>query len=109
MSLEDLTEDVEDTYENLEGNLDLELDEETRRELTMLQAALDAEDSQELVRRAIHLFFQSTVETGQLDFHLRSTYDVTYDEYLAGMTYDDMTGGMEFPQPTEKEDRRYQF
>jgi len=109
MSLDDLAADVEDTYDELSGELALDLDEETLRELTMLQAALDAEDSEALVRRAIHLFFQSTVETGRLDFHLRSAYDVTYDEYLSGMTYEEMTGGAEFPQPAQKDDRRYQF
>ncbi|WP_460921221.1 hypothetical protein [Salinarchaeum chitinilyticum] len=109
MSLDDLTADVESTYDDLEGDLTLDLDEETRRELTMLQAALDADDSEEIVKRALHLFFQSTVESGRLDFHLRSTYDVTYDEYLSGMTYDEMTGADQFPQPAENDDRRYQF
>ena len=109
MTLDDLVDDVEATYDSLDGELTLDLDEETRRELTMLQTTLDAEDADEIVRRAIHLFFQSTVETGRLDFHLRSTYDVTYDEYLSGMTYEDMTGASQFPQPTENDDRRYQF
>jgi hypothetical protein len=109
MSLDDLTADVEATYDDLEGDLTLDLDEETRRELTMLQTVLDADDADEIVKRAIHLFFQSTVETGRLDFHLRSTYDVTYDEYLSGMTYDEMTGADQFPQAQQDDDRRYQF
>jgi len=109
MSLDDLTADVEATYDDLEGDLSIDLDEETRRELTMLQTVLDGDDADEIVKRAIHLFFQSTVETGRLDFHLRSTYDVTYDEYLSGMTYDEMTGADQFPQPKENDDRRYQF
>lgn len=109
MGLDDLTADVEETYSTLPPELALELDEETRRELTMLQTALDVEDPETLIQRAIHLFFQSTVETGRLDFHLRSTYDVTYDEYLTGMTYEEMTGAGAFPQPQQNDDRRYQF
>ncbi|AGN02159.1 hypothetical protein L593_11070 [Salinarchaeum sp. Harcht-Bsk1] len=109
MTLEDLEADVQATYDALNEDLELALDEETRRELTMLQTVLDAEDADEIVKRAVHLFFQSTVETGRLDFHLRSTYDVTYDEYLSGMTYDEMTGAGQFPQPAENDDRRYQF
>jgi len=107
MSLDDLEADVEDAYADIDGDLDVTLDEETKRELTMLVAALDPEDPEDLVRRAVHLLFQSAVETGKLDFHLRSTYDVTYDEYLSGMTFDDMTGG--FPQDQQKDERRYQF
>jgi hypothetical protein len=52
--------------------------------------------------------FQTAVETGNLDFHLRNAYDVTYDEYLSGMTFEEMTGG-QFPQQQQKDDRRYQF
>ena len=107
MSLEDLTADVEDAYSAL-GEAELALDEESRMELAMLMTALDAEDASSLVQRAVHILFQSTVDTGKLDFHLRSTYDVTYDEYLSGMTYDEMTGGMDFGQGDE-DDRRYQF
>lgn len=109
MGLPELTEDVETTYQNLDESLDAELDEGTKRELTMLLTALDTENHEELLERAIHTLFQATVETGQLDFHLRSTYDVTYDEYLSGMTYDEMSGAAAFPQPQENEDRRYQF
>ena len=109
MGLEDLTADVEDTYQSLPAELSLALDEETRRELTMLQTALDEDDPTLLLERALHLFFQTTVDTGRLDFHLRSQYDVTYDEYLAGMSYDEMTGGGAFPQPQQNDDRRYQF
>jgi hypothetical protein len=104
MSLDDLETDVELAYEDLD---DYEfLDRESRQELAMLSAALDA-DTDELLRRAVHVLFQSTTETGRLDFHLRSTYDVTYDEYLSGMTYDQMAGGTEFQQSDD--DRRYQF
>jgi hypothetical protein len=42
-----------------------------------------------------------------LDFHLRQGYDVTYDEYLSGMTYDEMTGADQYPQ--RDDERRYQM
>ncbi|MXR19421.1 hypothetical protein [Halobacterium bonnevillei] len=104
MSLDDLETDVELASDDLD---DYEfLDRESRQELAMLSAALDA-DTDELLRRAVHVLFQSTTETGRLDFHLRSTYGVTYDEYLSGMTYDQMAGGTEFQQSDD--DRRYQF
>jgi hypothetical protein len=108
MSLDDLEADIESTYTDIDEDLDVSLDEETKRELTMLVAALDPEEPVDLIRRAVHLLFQSTVETGKLDFHMRSTYDVTYDEYLSGMTFDEMTGN-DFPQDQQKDDRRYQF
>jgi hypothetical protein len=72
----------------------------------MLVAVLDA-DPGDLVRRGVHALFRSTVDTAQLDFHLRGAYGVTYEEYLSGMTYDEMTGAAEFPQPDDE--RRYQF
>jgi len=109
MSLDDLTETVQDNYGALDEELAVTTDRETRNELAMLEAALDPEDTDELVRRAVHMLFQSTVETGRLDFHLRSTYDVTYDEYLSGMTFDEMTGADQFPQSGDPDDRRYQF
>jgi hypothetical protein len=71
----------------------------------MLGAAMET-DEDELLRRAVHMLFQTAVETGTLDFHLRSGFDVTYDEYLSGMTYEEMGGG--FPQQDD-DDRRYQF
>jgi hypothetical protein len=55
------------------------------------------------------MLFQTAVETGNLDFHLRSGYDVTYDEYLSGMTFEEMTGADQFPQSGDPDDRRYQF
>lgn len=109
MGREELTTDVEETYQSLPTELTLALDEETRRELTMLQTALDEDDPESLLERAVHLFFQTTVDTGRLDFHLRSQYDVTYDEYLAGMSYEEMTGAAGFPQAQQNDDRRYQF
>ena len=107
MSLEDLTDEVEAANAELR-DADLELDREARTELAMLVAALDSDDPSELVRRGIQLLFQTTVDTGKLDFHLRSEYDVTYDEYLAGMSYEEMAGGD--PLQSEDENRnRYQF
>ncbi len=108
MSLDDLTEDIEDQYADLGDAVDAELDRETRNELAMLSVALEPEETDELLRRAVHMLFQTAVETGNLDFHLRSQYDVTYDEYLSGMTFEEMTGG-QFPQQQQKDDRRYQF
>ncbi|MFB6172144.1 MAG: hypothetical protein ABEJ23_06395 [Haloarculaceae archaeon] len=108
MSLEDLQEDVSESYADLGEDLSVTLDRETRNELALLSAAYRPDDADELVRRAVHVLFQSSVETGQLDFHLRSGYDVTYDEYLSGMTYEEMTGGgVEYPQ--RDDERRYQF
>ena len=104
MSLDDLETDVELSFDDL-GDYEF-LDRESRQELAMLTAALDA-DTDELLRRAVHLLFQSTTETGRLDFHLRSTYDVTYDEYISGMTYAEMTGADQFAAGDD--DRRYQF
>lgn len=106
MSLEPLGDDVEATYDDLGESMTVSLDRETKHELALLTAVLAADPS-DLVRRAVHLLFQTTVDTGKLDFHLRSEYDVTYDEYLAGMTYDEMTGADQFPQTDD--DRRYQF
>jgi len=108
MSLEDLTDDVEDRYADFGDGLAVELDRETRNELAMLAAALEPDEPDELLRRAVHMLFQTAVETGKLDFHLRSGYDVTYDEFLSGMTFDEMTGGG-FPQQQQNDDRRYQF
>ncbi|MFB6070154.1 MAG: hypothetical protein ABEJ76_03950, partial [Halanaeroarchaeum sp.] len=87
MTLEDLTDDVEAAYASLK-DLDVSLDEESRTELALLAAAFDEDDPADLVQRAVHVLFQSSVDSGKVDFHLRSRYDVTYDEYLSGMTYD---------------------
>jgi hypothetical protein len=109
MTLDELQDDVTENYSDIDEECTVTLDGETRNELAMLSAALDPEDTDELVRRAIHMLFQSTVERGTLDFHLRSAYDCTYDEYLSGMTFDEMTGADQFPQPQDNDDRRYQF
>jgi len=107
MSLDDLNDDVQDSYGDLTDELSVSLDRETRNELALLEAALEPDDTDELVRRAIHLLFQSTVDTGKLDFQLRSAYDVTYDEYLSGMTFEEMTGADQYPSMDDE--RRYQF
>lgn len=107
MTLDHLTTDVEDAYRELGEQLDVSLDRETRNELALLTAAYDPESTDELVRRAVHELFQRAVETGNLDFHLRSSYDCTYDEYLSGMTYEEMTGQNQYPELDD--DRRYQF
>ena len=109
MTLDDLQEDLQATYAELGSPLAVDLDRETKNELAMLSVALDPEDPDELVRRAVHMLFQSTVERGTLDFHLRSGFDCTYDEYLSGMTFDEMTGADQFPQAQDNDDRRYQF
>lgn len=108
MSLDDLNDDVEAAYSALK-DVTVTLDEESRTELALLAAALDTDDTTDLVQRAVHMLFQSTVDTGKLDFHLRSRYDVTYDEYLSGMTYEEMTGAAAFPQQDDEDQRRYQF
>jgi hypothetical protein len=106
MSLDDLNADVKDAYGDLGDDLAVDLDRETRNELAMLVAAFDGDEG-ELVRRAIHALYRSTVDTGDLDFHLRQGYDVTYDEYLSGMTYDEMSGGS-VSQASQSDERRYQ-
>ncbi|QRV14836.1 hypothetical protein JMJ58_18245 [Haloterrigena salifodinae] len=107
MSLDDLNDDVTDAYSALDEDLTVSLDRETRNELALLETALEPEETDELVRRAIHMLFQSTIDTGKLDFQLRTAYDVTYDEYLSGMTFEEMTGADQYPAMDDE--RRYQF
>ncbi|MFC7201936.1 hypothetical protein ACFQJC_00260 [Haloferax namakaokahaiae] len=107
MTLDDLSDDVQESYKNLGDELDVSLDRETRHELAMLTALYDPDDVDELVRRAVHTLFQSALDRGQLDFHLRQGYDVTYDEYLSGMTYEEMTGQTQAPPRDDV--RRYQM
>ncbi len=107
MSLDALTDEVEATYADLGEECTVALDRETRNELALLATALEPESTDELFRRAVHMLFQTAVDTGKLDFQLRSGYDVTYDEYLSGMTYDEMTGANDYPQLDDE--RRYQF
>ena len=97
MSLDDLDDDVMAVYGGLNDEHAVELDRETKNELAMLAAVFDA-DVDELVRRGVHALFRSTVDTGDLDFHLRQGYDVTYDE---------MTGADQYPQRADE--RRYQM
>jgi hypothetical protein len=109
MSLDELSADIEATYTELDEELPVSLDRETRNELALLAAAYDPDDLDELVRRGVHMLFQSAVDTGNIDFHLRSGYDVTYDEYLSGMTYEEMAGGAGAGGPPDRDDtRRYQ-
>lgn len=107
MSLDDLDEEIQKSYAGFDDELTLSLDRETRNELALLEAALEPDETDELVRRAIHMLFQRTVDTGKLDFQLRSSYDVTYDEYLSGMTFEEMTGADQYPSMDDE--RRYQF
>ncbi|MFC5366385.1 hypothetical protein [Salinirubrum litoreum] len=107
MSLDDLNDDVTAAYSELDDELPVALDRETKNELAMLTAAFDTAETDEVVRRAIHQLFQTTVDRGTLDFHLRQGYDVTYDEYLSGMTYEEMTGADQYPQ--RDDERRYQL
>jgi hypothetical protein len=104
VSLDDLNAAVAETNGELGEELTVELDRETRNELAMLAAIFDG-DPGELVRRGVHALFRTTVDTGDMDFHLRQGFDVTYDEYLAGVTYDEMSGGATTPQ--RDDDRRY--
>ena len=107
MTLDELQDDVTENYSDIDEECTVTLDGETRNELAMLVAAYDPDSADELVRRAVHELFQRSVETGNLDFHLRSSYDCTYDEYLSGMTYEEMTGQNQYPELDD--DRRYQF
>ncbi len=106
MGLDDLDDEIRTEYANLDDSIELDLDRQSRNELAVLLAALDSAPD-ELVRRGIHTLFRSTVDTGDLDFHLRRQFDVTYDEYLSGMTYDEMTGGGQYGQ--RDDERRYQM
>jgi len=106
MSLDELNDDIEAAYGDLDDEVTVELGREARHELAMLIAALD-DDAEDLLERAVHLLFQTSIDTAKLDFHLRGEYDLTYDEYLSGMTYEEMTGGEAFSAPDD--DRRYQF
>ena len=110
MGLDDLSDDIENSYADLGEELAVDLDSETRNELAMLESVYEPDGTDELVRRAIHMLFQTAVETGNLDFHLRSGYDVTYDEYLSGMTFDEMAGGgTDLFAGNDENARRYQF
>jgi len=108
MSLDELNDDIESAYGDLGDEVTVALGREAKHELAMLMAALD-DDEGVLIERAIHLLFQTSIDTAKLDFHLRGEYDVTYDEYLMGVTMDTYNDQQGFPQPDENDDRRYQF
>lgn len=105
MSLDELDDALSERNRALGDELDVELDRETRQELAFLLAAFDG-DVDELVRRGVHTVFRSAVDTGDLDFHLRTAFDVTYDEYLAGITYDD-AADRQGRTGRQDDDRRY--
>jgi hypothetical protein len=106
MSLDSLDDDVMEQYSVLGDEATVTLDRETKNELAMLLSAFGG-DEEELLRRGIHALFKEVVRSGDLDFHLRNGYDVTYDEYLAGATYEEMTGGNQYPD--RDDERRYQM
>ncbi|XVH31847.1 hypothetical protein ACNS7O_01315 [Haloferacaceae archaeon DSL9] len=101
MGLDELNADIEAAYGEFDDEVTVDLDRETKNELAMLSAAFGGDDPAELVRRSIHLLYRQTVDSGDLDFHLRTAYDLTYDEYLAGVTYDDMAGSDTLPSLDE--------
>lgn len=108
MGLQDLNGEVKSAYSDLDDETTVELGREAKHELAMLIAALD-EDEEDLIERAVHLLFQTSIDTAKLDFHLRGEYDVTYDEYLMGATMDSY---MEQGQPggqDDRDNRRYQM
>ncbi len=108
VSLEKLSASVESSYSDIGERREVELDRETRNELAMLVAAYDPADVEELLRRGVHALFRRSIDTGNLDFQLRAEYDCTYDEFLSGMTYGEMAGGVQRPERDGNE-RRYQF
>ena len=107
MSLDELTEEVAAQYSDLDDAVEVDIDRETKNELAMLAAAFDVDDPAELFVRGVHLLYRQTVDTGDLDFHLRSGFNVTYDEYLSGMSYEEMTG--ESTLPSLDDSNRYRM
>jgi hypothetical protein len=104
VTVDDLDDDIDDAAATLGDSVAVDLDRETQQELATLLAVFDG-DPKELLRRGVHELFRRTVDTGDLDFQLRRSYDLTYDEYLAGVSYEEMAGG---PDPRPNDDRRYQ-
>lgn len=107
MSLPAFNEDLDSALASLDEEIEVSLDWQTRRELALLSAVYQPETVDEVVRRAIHLLTQDAVDRGSIDYHLRTRYDITYDEYLAGMTYEEMSHGT--PATSDEDDRRYRF
>jgi hypothetical protein len=109
MGLEDLNGEIESAYADLGDEVTVELGREARHELAMLVAALD-EEGADLIERAVHLLFRTSIDTAKLDFHLRGEYDVTYDEYLMGETMDTyMDQGQAGLKDDDRDNRRYQM
>jgi hypothetical protein len=106
MGLDELDDEVLQQYSDIGDDAEVELDRETKNELAMLLAAF-GDDEEALFRRGVHALFEQAVRSGNLDFHLRSGYDVTYDEYLAGATYEEMSGAGQYPE--RDDERRYQM
>ncbi|MFW6448060.1 MAG: hypothetical protein ACOC0X_00805 [Halobacteriota archaeon] len=106
MGVEAFAEAVDDRYRTLGDDVTVDLDEQARTELAVLLAAFEPPSVDEVVRRAVHLLARDAIERGQVDLQLRRRHGITYDEYLAGMTYDEMTGEVPAPEP---DDRRYRF
>lgn len=107
MSLEAFSRAVDDRYRSIGSEVTVSLDERTRTELAVLAATFEPESMDDLVRRAVHLLTRDAIDRGDVDMVLRRRHDVTYDEYLAGMTYEEMAG--ENPKPAADDDRRYRF
>lgn len=108
MSLTELTAEIDAILDQLDDEYAVTLDGQTRRELALLVAVYEPDTVDDIVRRAIHQFTQSAVDRGSIDQQLRTRFDLTYDEYLAGMTYEEM-GGTQAPSAGEEDDRRYRF
>ncbi|MFP4590688.1 MAG: hypothetical protein ACLFMX_01515 [Halobacteriales archaeon] len=106
MSLDAFAEAVDERYRGLDDAVTVDLDEQTRTELAVLLAAFEPTSVGEVVRRAVHLLARDAIDRGQVDLQLRRRHDITYDEYLAGMTYDEMAGEVPTSEP---DDRRYRF
>ncbi|WP_435358789.1 hypothetical protein [Haloarchaeobius sp. DFWS5] len=103
----ELEADVERTYADL-ATFEADLDRQTRMELAMLATGLGT-DANDLVKQAVHQFFQMNTRNGQLDFHLRAEYDVTFEEYLSGMSFDDAGGMGAYQGAPGGQDPRRQF
>ena len=108
MGLDDLNEDITAEYSDLDDEIAVDLDRETKNELAMLAAAFETDDPAELLRRGVHALYRQTVDTGDLDFHLRSAYDVTYDEYLYATSNNTNTEEGN-PPPADSGRDRYRF
>lgn len=91
MGLDELDAQVERNRRALDDEITVPLDGQARDELALLAAVLGT-DADEVARRAVHEHLRVLLGNQVLDAHLRQKYDVTYDEYLAGMEMDDIQG-----------------